>query len=117
MPTETATQGMDQIIGSIENQSDPSQRVDIKYLSEQNAFVTLGIQNHFAEKEIMIPAHLVVMDFQLMGAIVSEILEKLSLAREKESTFAYAPRIEVMGKSYCLENSEDYMVLSVQETE
>ena len=69
MSTENVPQGPDTIVGSIENQADPSQRVDIKYVQEDNAFVTSGIQTHFAEKEIFIPAYLVVTDFQLMGAI------------------------------------------------
>ena len=76
MSTDTKSLGSETIVGSIENQTDPSQRIDIKYVQNENAFVTSGIYTHFAEKEISIPDHLVVMDFQLMGAIVSEILEK-----------------------------------------
>ena len=117
MSTENAPQGSDTIVGSIENQADPSQRVDIKYLQEDNAFVTAGIQTHFAEKEIFIPAYLVVTDFQLMGAIVSEILEKLSLAREGETTFDYAPRFQVLDKVYTLVDAGEYMKLSVAEPE
>ncbi len=117
MSTATAPHGLDSIVGSIENQADPSQRIDIKYVREDNAFVTLGIQTHFAEKEISIPAHLVVMDFQLMGAIVSEILEMLSQARDRETTFEYAPRLRVLDKIYNLEDAGEYMKLSVAESE
>ncbi|MCD6294528.1 MAG: hypothetical protein J7M20_06305 [Deltaproteobacteria bacterium] len=102
---------MDTIVASIENQADPSQRIDINYVQEDNAFVTQGIQTHFAEKEISIPAHLVVTDFQLMGVIVSEILEKLSRARDGETTFEYASRLQVLDKVYSLEDGGEYMML------
>lgn len=102
---------MDTIVASIENQADPSQRIDIKYVQGDNAFVTQGIQTHFAEKEISIPVHLVVTDFQLMGVIVSEILEKLSQARDGETTFEYASRLQVLDKVYSLEDGGEYMVL------
>ena len=82
MPPHTTPSGPETVIASIQNQTDPSQCIDIRYLQNDHVFVTHGIEAQFAEKEISIPGHLVVMDFQLMGAIVSEILEKLSLARE-----------------------------------
>ena len=112
MSSDTTSQGTDTIVASIENQADPSQRVDIKYVQGDNVFVTQGIQVQFAEKEISIPGHLVVMDFQLMGAIVSEILEKLSKAREGETTFEYASRLQVLDKVYSLEDEGEYMVLN-----
>src|SRR4030042_1295471 len=68
----------DGIIATIENEDNPSQVIALKYLPGENAFVTSGIRTHFVEKEILIPAHLLVIDFQLMGAIVTAILEKLS---------------------------------------
>lgn len=111
MSTDTTSQGTENIVASIENQTDPSQRIDIKYVRGENAFVTDGIYTNFAEKEISIPGHLVVMDFQLMGAIVSEILEKLSKARDGETTFKYAPRIQVLDKRYTLEDGGEYMML------
>lgn len=100
------------IIATIANQEDASQTVDIVYLQEQSAFVSSGIAHHFQEKEIFIPAHLVVSDLQLMGTIVAEILEKLSRARDRDSTFTYASNIEVMGTAYTLEPYGDYMKLS-----
>jgi hypothetical protein len=111
MSSDTTSQGTDTIVASIENQADPSQRVDIKYVQGDNVFVTQGIQVQFAEKEISIPGHLVVMDFQLMGAIVSEILEKLSMARDGETTFEYASRLQVLDKVYSLEDGGEYMML------
>ncbi len=111
MPTDTPDQGTETIIASIENQADPSQRIDIKYVQGENVFVTHGIYTHFAEKEIAIPGHLVVMDFQLMGSIVSEILEKLSRARDGETTFEYAPQLQVLDKVYTLEDEGEYMML------
>ena len=111
MSTETPSQGAETIIASIENQVDPSQRIDIKYVQGGNTFITDGIYKNFAEKEIAIPGHLVVMDFQLMGAIVSEILEKLSRARDGETTFEYASRLQVLDKVYSLEDEGEYMML------
>ncbi|OQY48356.1 MAG: hypothetical protein B6240_04800 [Desulfobacteraceae bacterium 4572_87] len=111
MSTDTTSLESETIVGSIENQTDPSQRIDIKYVQNENAFVTSGIYTHFAEKEISIPGHLVVMDFQLMGTIVSEILEKLSQARDGETTFAYAPQLQVLDKLYSLEDGGEYMML------
>ena len=111
MSTEPAPQDLETIVGTIENQSDPSQRIDILYVQEDNVFVTQGIQTHFAEKEISIPSHLVVIDFQLMGIIVSEILEKLSQARDGETTFEYAPQLQVLDKRYSLEDEGEYMML------
>lgn len=111
MSEETVSREMDTLVASIENQADPSQRVDIRYVRGDNVFVTQGIQTQFAEKEISIPGHLVVMDFQLMGVIVSEILEKLSVARDGETTFAYASRLQVLDKVYSLEDGGEYMML------
>jgi hypothetical protein len=111
MSTDTMSLGSGTIVGSIENQTDPSQRIEIKYVQGENVFVTHGIYTNFAEKEISIPGHLVVMDFQLMGAIVSEILEKLSQARDRETTFAYAPQLQVLEKLYSLEDGGEYMML------
>ena len=67
--------GSDDIVATIENTKDPTQRIALYYLREENAFVTSGIQHHFGEKEILIPAHLVIMDSQLIGSIISAILE------------------------------------------
>ncbi len=54
-------------------------------------------------------------DFQLIGAIVSAILEELSQARDMESTFDYVPRFHVLDKTYSLEEWGAYMKLSVVE--
>ncbi|MEJ2586378.1 MAG: hypothetical protein P8165_02110 [Deltaproteobacteria bacterium] len=100
------------IIATIENRENPSQTVEILYLEDQNAFVSAGIQHLFGEKELLIPAHLVVSDFELMGTIVAVILEKLSRARDMESTFTYASRMDVMGKTYALEPYGEYIRVS-----
>ena len=50
-----------------------------------------------------------------MGVIVSEILEKLSRARDGETTFEYASRLQVLDKVYSLEDDGEYMLLSVAE--
>jgi hypothetical protein len=100
------------IVATIQNETDPTQTIRIHYLREENAFVTSGIKAHFDEKEILIPAHLVVMDLQLMGAIISAILEKLSQTHEREGTFQYAPRFDALDKTYTLALYGGYMRLS-----
>ena len=111
MPPDTTPSAPETVIASIQNQNDPSQCIDIRYLQKDHIFVTHGIETQFAEKEISIPGHLAVMDFQLIGAIVSEILEKLSLAREGDTAFTYASRLQVMEKVYTLEDEGEYMLL------
>jgi len=100
------------IVATIENDKDPAQSVRIHYLREESAFVTMGIREHFDEKEILIPAQLMVIDFQLIGTIVSAILEKLSQAHDRDSTFEYAPQFDVLGRIYTLAPYGDYMRLS-----
>ncbi len=115
MTDDTDPDGSSNIIATIGNKEDPTQNIDIRYLRDENAFVTSGIKLHFDEREILIPSQLVIVDFQLIGAIVSAILEKLSQARDMESTFDYAPRFNVLDKTYSLENCGEYMKLSVVE--
>ena len=100
------------IVATIQNEKDPSQSIRIHYVREQNAFVTSGIKAHFGEKEILIPAQLMVIDFQLIGTIISAILEKLSQACDRDSTFEYVPQFDVLGKTYALVPHGDYMRLS-----
>lgn len=99
------------VIGTIENRVDPGQSVDILYWQEQNAFVTSGIAAWFAEREILVPAHLVIGDLELVGAIISTILERLSAASEGEGVFQYTPRMEVLGEIYAMTPYQDYMKL------
>jgi len=115
MTSETSLNDTDGIIATIENRDKPGQGVAIKYLRDRNAFVTSGIRTYFDEKEILIPAHLAAIDFQLIGTIVSAILEKLSEAKEMETTFDYEPRFEVMDKVYALTECGEYMELSIAE--
>lgn len=98
-------------IATIENSRNPSQVVHLLYLRDENAFVTFGIQEHFAEMELMIPAYLGVKDFQLMGSIVSAILERLSDAKDRNSVFVYEPRFRVMDVTYCLSQYKGFMLL------
>lgn len=100
------------IVASIANKEDPAQVVDIRYVREENAFVTSGIKQHFDEREILIPAYLVIKDLGLMGAIVSTILEKLSQALDREGSFEYASRLDALDKTYSVEKYGDYMRLS-----
>ena len=115
MTDDTGPAGSNDIIATIGNKEDQTQNIDIRYLSDENAFVTSGIKLHFGEREILIPSQLVLVDFQLIGAIVSAILEKLSQARDMESTFDYAPQFNVLDKTYSLEEFGEYMKLSVVE--
>jgi hypothetical protein len=101
----------DAVIASIRNNQNPDQSVDILYWREENAFVTSGIQRYFAEKEILIPTHLVALDLNLIGTIISAILEELSRASEKDGAFLYTPQFDVMDKTYTLTEKEEYMLL------
>ncbi len=103
------------IIATVENSQNPSQVVAIKYMPDEQAFVTSGIQSLFGEKEILMPAHLMVVDFQLMGTIVAAILEKLSLAQDMEGTFEYAAAFQVMDKKFTLNEYGDYVKLLADE--
>lgn len=103
------------IIATIENKDNPSQIIAIKYLPDEQAFVTSGIRANFDEKEILMPAYLVVVDFQLMGTIVSAILEKISEAQELETTFEYAPNLDVMDRSYTLRDYGEYIKLCMED--
>jgi len=101
----------DQIIATITNQNNPSQVVAIKYLRSRSGFVTSGIQSLLGSKEILIPVYLVAKDLQLIGAIVSAILERISQADEAGSTFVYEGRFEVLGRPYTLTEEGGYMKL------
>jgi hypothetical protein len=100
-----------QVMATITNRQNPEQSVKIKYLRAENAFVTSGIQAYLGMKEILVPVHLVAADFQLIGAIISAILERISLARETNASFAFANRFEVLGRTYRLAESGEYMKL------
>jgi hypothetical protein len=98
-------------IGTIENKDNPEQKVAIRYERNENAFVTEGIRTHLGMKEILVPAHLIAKDFQLIGTIISAIMERISQARESEVGFQYAASFEVLGKTYSLTAYGDFMKL------
>jgi hypothetical protein len=108
---ETQNPDQDRVIATIANQRNPEQSVEIKYVQSENAFVTSGIQAHLGMKEILIPVRLVAVDFQLIGAIISAILERISLAHEMGTPFEYANRFEVLDRTYTLAESGEYMKL------
>ena len=110
--TDQINADSESVIGTIENKKDPSQTVIIKYLREENAFVTSGIYSIFAQKELLIPTHLVAIDLQLMGTIISAILEKLSLASETDNAFSYCNEFDVLGKTYSLTERGEYVMLT-----
>ncbi len=117
MTDESSSINTERTIATIENKDNPSQSIDLKYLSDENAFVTSGIRTHFGENDIFIPSKLVVINFDLIGAIVSTILEKLSKAKEEESTFEYAPSFDVLGNKYTMTEYGDYMKLVQEDDE
>ena len=100
-----------QVIGTITNKRNPDQVIEIIYLSGETAFCTSGIRSLLNMKEILIPVYLVASDFQLVGAIVSEILERISVARETGIPFEYASRFEVLDRAYTFSESGDFMKL------
>ena len=85
----------------------------LRLLKSENAFVTSGIEAQLGVKDILIPTHLVAKDFQLIGTIISAILEKVSQAYEMDSTFDYATRFEVLGQAYTLSEFGEYMKLDM----
>lgn len=99
----------EQIIGKILNKDNPEQVVAIQYLRQESAFVTSGMKTHLGVKEILIPVHLVALDFQLVGAILSAILEKISHSHEMDLSFHYVSRFQVMGKEYSLTEYGEFM--------
>jgi hypothetical protein len=105
----------DTIIAHIENKDNPRQVVSIRYVRTRNAFVTSGIEEHFGMKEILIPAHLIVINFELIGAIVSATLETISKACEKETSFSYPNDFQVMERRYRLVDTGEYVELSTEE--
>lgn len=111
MTNQKASNDDEKIIARITNKDDPNQIIAIKYLQEDNAFVTSGIASNLGVKEIMIPAYLVSLDLELMGTIISAILEKISQAHETETTFDFVSTFEVLGKTYSLTEQGDVMKL------
>jgi hypothetical protein len=111
MTDTNQTTNEDRVIGAIRNKRNPDQVIEIVYLKSQNAFCTSGIRRLLNMKEILIPVYLIANDFQLVGAIVSEILERISMAGEAGIPFEYARRFEVLGRAYTLSESEDFMKL------
>ncbi|MBN2124327.1 MAG: hypothetical protein JW821_08535 [Deltaproteobacteria bacterium] len=111
MPDQGNFQMRDGVIATIENRQDPSQSIAIKYIRAESAFVTSGIEGHLGTKEILVPVHLIALDFQLMGAIIAAVLEKISLSCEKGATFQYPSHLDVMGRRYTLSESGEYMKL------
>jgi len=103
--------GDNQIIGTIKNKRNPDQGIEIIYVRSENAFCTSGIRGLLNMKEILIPVYLVANDFQLVGAIISAILERISAAEEMGVPFEYARRFEVMDRVYTLSESGDFMKL------
>lgn len=104
----------DQIIATITNTANPSQVISIKYLKAESAFCTSGIRTCLGIKEILIPVYMVAKDLQLVGSIISAILERISQATETGIDFTYAERFEVLGKHYTLSEEGIYMKLEDQ---
>jgi hypothetical protein len=104
----------DRIIATIANTANPSQVISIKYMRSESAFCTSGIQACLGIKEILIPVYLVAKDLQLIGAIISGILERMSQAAETGMDFVYAERFEVLGKQYTLSVEGEFMKLEDQ---
>lgn len=107
---------MDGVIATIENRNNPAQVVQIRYLKGENAFATRGIRQYFNQREILIPVHLVATNLQLIGTIVSAILEKLSVAHETRVPFQYERKFEVMEKVYTLKEFGEFMKLEDSRT-
>lgn len=103
--------GAETVIATIENKDNPDQVIAVKYLRDENAFVTDGIQANLGEREILMPAHLIARDLGLIGTIVSAVLEKISQAHEKDMPFEYVSQFEVMESVYAFTEHGEYMKL------
>lgn len=99
------------VIATIENRENPEQNIDLVYLPEENGFATSGIRRNFDLPEILIPTHMVAKDLNLMGAIVSTILEKISKACEEDAAFAYSSKFHVLDQEYTLTPHGDFVKL------
>jgi hypothetical protein len=85
--------------------------VKIRYVKAENGFCTIGFREYFGQREVLISTHLVAADLQLMGTILSAILERLSVAEESGVSFQYAQRFDVLDKSYTLTEWNEFMKL------
>lgn len=104
------------VIASIQNRQDPGQTIDLIFLPGEGGFATSGIRTCFDLPEILIPSHLVAEDLNLMGAIVSAILEKISQACEGDGSFEYVSGFRVMGREFTLSPHGDFMKLEAELT-
>jgi hypothetical protein len=102
MPDENGLDLEHAVVGTIQNRNNPQQIIAIKYLRPENAFVTSGIRAFFGIREVLIPVFMAVSDFQLMGAIVSAILERISIADDAGLEFSYAQGFSVLDRNYTL---------------
>ncbi len=100
-------------VATIRNRKHPSQVVEILYLPGESAFITSGIQNLFGLKEVLIPAYLLIRDIELIGNIISCLLDEISCAQERESTFTYRARFTALEQDYTLTEFGNYMKLEL----
>ncbi len=114
MMEDTGRTETTRVIGTIQNQANPDQSVELVFLPEENGFATSGIRTQFDLPEILIPAHLVTRDIQLIGAIVSAILERVSQASEQDGTFEYADRFTVLDREYTFTPHGPFMKLAAE---
>jgi hypothetical protein len=111
MPDENGLDLEHAVVGTIQNRNNPQQIIAIKYLRPENAFVTSGIRAYFGIREVLIPVFMAVSDFQLMGAIVSAILERISIADDAGLEFSYAQGFSVLDRNYTLKARGEYVEL------
>ena len=111
MPDENGLDQEHAVVGTIQNRNNPQQIIAIKYLRPENAFVTSGIHAYFGIREVLIPVFMAVSDFQLMGTIVSAILERISIADDAGLEFSYAQRFSVLDRNYTLKARGEYVEL------
>jgi len=102
------------IIATIRNSRNEGEKVNIVYLPSFNSFITDGIHAIFGQKEILIPAYMVLKELDLVGEIVSTILEDMSLSQEHGEDFRFTDHFELMGKKYKIEEKELWVDLVEQ---
>lgn len=100
------------VIARIQNRLNKDQCVNLVYLPSMGVFITEGIFQVFGIKEIVIPSYLVIKDLELIGSILSTILEDMARCAERGQNYKMIERFELFGKNYVIDEKPLYFELS-----
>lgn len=102
----------DKVIAKIENRLNKNQFVNLVYLPSMNSFITDGIYEMFGYKEILVPAYMVIKDIELVGAIISTLLEDMTVCFEKGLAYKGVGKFELFGSRYTLDERDLFYELT-----